>query len=335
MRKVYHPTLVFEQKEAALRIRQDGFRRGENVRSRYIDVTRGCFQTKKSEKLLGGDVSSWMDMNHQASGRMQGRLGVAIRVVLFLLLSAVMLAAFSPVERKAPVEWSMVLFGIAAAVGTFALTLLFVRWEGLCLNDMGAAQGRWSALRFVYGIGIGLILVAGSAAIQTVYGHVRWTPAPGLHFVSATIALGGFVALACREELAFRGYPLRMLERSFGVAIAQVVVALSFALEHRLGGWPWNRALLGAGVGSLVFGMAALSTRGLAVPIGMHAAWNFGASMIGQNYSSGIWRAVVEPGGEEQFQRIVSGSYLLVMGMAMVGFWAWGWKTAKIRSASG
>jgi membrane protease YdiL (CAAX protease family) len=53
-------------------------------------------------------------------------------------------------------------------------------------------------------------------------------------------------------------------------------VAFAFAVEHVVGGMRWLHAILGAGIGSLLLGMAALATRGLAMPISLHAAWNFG-----------------------------------------------------------
>jgi len=76
----------------------------------------------------------------------------------------------------------------------------------------------------------------------------------------------------------------------------QRIVALVFALEHRVGGYSWSNAVFGAFVGSLLFGMASLATRGLALPIGLHAAWNFGQWIIGEKESPGLWKPAI-PGG--------------------------------------
>ena len=145
--------------------------------------------------------------------------------------------------------------------------------------------------------------------------------------VMAAITLIAYLALASREELAFHGYPLRRLEQSFGIWGAQLIVALVFALEHMVGGWPWTRALFGAGVGSLLFGMAAIATRGLAVPIGLHAAWNFGQSMMGLNGEPALWRAVVDNGQEQHIEHVRTISYVAVMGSATLAFWFWHRKT--------
>jgi membrane protease YdiL (CAAX protease family) len=133
----------------------------------------------------------------------------------------------------------------------------------------------------------------------------------------------GYLALSCREELAFHGYPLRRLDSLFGLYPAQLLIALLFAAEHVLGGYSWANALMGASTGSLMFGMAALATRGLAVPIGLHAAWNFGQWIIGGKEIPGLWIAVIEREFRVSVERASMISYLVVMGMATCCFWLW------------
>ena len=154
-------------------------------------------------------------------------------------------------------------------------------------------------------------------------GHVRWVRASECSFSATAGALLLYLAVACREELAFRGYPLRRIDSGFGLWAAQLVVATIFALEHVVGGYSWFNAVFGAFVGGLFFGMAALATRGLAVPIGMHAAWNFGQWVMGQKDTTGIWRVVVDAGYEARAERIGMVGYLVPVALAIVGFWWW------------
>jgi membrane protease YdiL (CAAX protease family) len=132
-----------------------------------------------------------------------------------------------------------------------------------------------------------------------------------------------YIAVSCREELGFRGYPLFRLKGFFGVWGAQIIVALVFAVEHMAGGWPLLRAILGAGVGSLMFGMAAIATRGLAVPIGLHAAWNFGDWILGGKGTPGLWQVVVEEGQQQRAQLSGTFGYLTVVSLATITFWLW------------
>lgn len=243
------------------------------------------------------------------------------RVALFFLSCAVVLAVTVPLTRKVDGPWQSLVAGTIASLGAFVLTVLFVKWERLRLENVGARFSRRSLPRFFFGFLAGLLLVTLFAALLTIGGHVRWVRAPGAGF--AGIAFMTYVALSCREELAFRGFPLRRLEQFFGLWVAQGIVAFVFAAEHVAGGVPWSRALLGAGMGSLLFGMAAIATRGLAIPVGLHAAWNFGDWMLGGKDSAGVWAAVAEEGYQGRMQLVRTVAYLAVTGFATFAFWMW------------
>lgn len=135
------------------------------------------------------------------------------------------------------------------------------------------------------------------------------------------VTLITYVLLACREELAFRGYPLRRLYSSFGLWGSQAIVAVAFALEHVAGGSTWMNAILGAAVGSLLFGMAAIATRGLAVPIGLHAAWNFGDWMHGGKASGGLWRPIGPENYQARADIVAMGGYVAVMVASTATCW--------------
>ena len=117
---------------------------------------------------------------------------------------------------------------------------------------------------------------------------------------------------------------------AFGLWAAQFIVALIFALEHVAGGSPWMQALFGAAVGSLLFGMAAIATRGLAVPIGLHAAWNFGDWLHGGKASGGVWRPIGLEVYRDRADRAAMIGYVVIMIAATFAFW---WKREPIREA--
>ena len=108
-----------------------------------------------------------------------------------------------------------------------------------------------------------------------------------------------------------------------GYLAAQLFIAALFAVEHVLGGMSWTGALLGPAVGSLLFGMVAIATEGLAVPIGIHAAWNLGHSALGFKETPGMWQPTVAPGEEERAYAVGIAIYLVVMGLATFGSWRW------------
>jgi membrane protease YdiL (CAAX protease family) len=247
------------------------------------------------------------------------------RVLLFFIICALLLIlAGSFCSRLLPGQFSQVVLGSVTTVATVIVTGLFLRWDKLRFRDVGAAPDRQSAIRMLVGFALGLLLVALQTCFVMLAGHVHWVRTPPVGLASVGTALLAYVTLASREELAFRGYPLRRLDNCFGVWSAQFIVALVFATEHVAGGSTWTNAILGAFVGSLFFGMAALAMRGLAVPIGLHAAWNFGQWILGEKETSGLWRPVVEQGYNLQVDHMGMLGYLLVFASATVAFYLLG-----------
>ncbi|MBL9161511.1 MAG: CPBP family intramembrane metalloprotease [Planctomycetaceae bacterium] len=234
-----------------------------------------------------------------------------------------MLIVATPLARAIPHVQPAISIGLATSSGTLLLTYLFVRWDGVTAQDVGIAPDRRSVIRLVAGFTIGLVLVAINTLAMWSTGHVTWVRAPAPSHSDAAMTLVAFVLLASREELAFHGYPLRRLECSFGLGVAQAVVALVFALEHVAGGAGWVNAFLGSGIGALLFGMAAIASRGLAMPIGLHAAWNVGDWIRGGKDSSGLWRPIVEQEYASSVGMAGMGSYIAVFLMTTFGLWMW------------
>jgi hypothetical protein len=129
-----------------------------------------------------------------------------------------------------------------------------------------------------------------------------------------------YAALAAGEELGFRGYPFHRLRDRFGVVIAQIIVALAFAVYHLLQGWPLVNALIGTTAGSVLFGLATLVSGGLAFPIGVHAAWNIGSWAIGTKAEGGVWRMDLAHAPSFAESAAV---YLGVMLISTLSLWAW------------
>lgn len=256
-------------------------------------------------------------MNRQNSG------ASVARIAAFMILCAVLLAAVSPFARKSAVPVQLVTVGGATAIGTYLLTLLFTRWEHIRLRDIGAAVRSGSALRLAIGFVIGLGIVTVHAVILLLAGHVRYATAARVNWRTVPLFLLGYLALACREELAFHGYPLRRMNSLYGLYVAQITIAMVFAAEHMLGGYSLENAVLGAAAGSLLFGMASIATRGLAVPIGLHVAWNFGQWVLGGKEVPGVYVPVVTEGYRGSVERTGMIAYVAVMAATTALFWVW------------
>jgi membrane protease YdiL (CAAX protease family) len=245
------------------------------------------------------------------------------RVLLFLLSCASLLAvtASLPIGQGSPLL--ALIIGSIAGFGSLALTVLFVRWDGLGLRDVGAMPDGNSLILLTIGFALGLFLVALHSLLVGVAGHTHWVRTARPTGYLASLVVIGYLFLSVREELAFHGYPLRRLQVLVGVWGAQATIAAVFALEHMAGGWPLAQALWGAGVGSLLFGMASIATRGLAVPIGIHAAWNVGDWLRGNRPEPGMWRPEIEKGFEGTAAWTGIWTYVAIMALATFCFWCW------------
>lgn len=243
------------------------------------------------------------------------------RSLLFWLATMALLALAGPLAGDG--SRAALIVGTLTVPPTFALTVLFIRWDGKRLGDYCFRLTGGSWLRFAAGLLLGFVLIAAQTALMLILmgGGVHWTAAS--HTPAMGVAVLGYLLLASREELAFRGYPLRKLSSEFGPWPAQIVVAVMFVIEHRLGGSTWTNAVIGSGLGALVFGMAALATRGLAFPIGLHAAWNIGDWARGTKGGGGLWQLVPGPDSAIHAERIALASYVAVMSLVLAALWAW------------
>ena len=254
---------------------------------------------------------------------MTSKAAISLHALLFLLACPVILIFTGPLTRTVSPEAGPLVVGSIASALTFALTFLFVRWDGIRLRDIGAAITSRTAPRLLFGFVIGIVLVALQDLVIYCGGHAHWVRDTSRPSSLILLALAAYAALALREELAFRGYPLRRLQAAWGMWPALILITVAFTLEHAAGGWTWSRTLLGPPAGALLFGMAALATRGLALPLGIHAAFNFAQWFMGQKETAGPFRLIVDPGFSNRAETLGYAAYLTGTLIATFAFWLW------------
>jgi membrane protease YdiL (CAAX protease family) len=255
---------------------------------------------------------------------MTSKTTVVLRTQGFLVVCAIILIIAGPLTKAVSSAAGPLIVGTITSLFTFLLTLLFVRWDGLSLRDVGAGLSTHTPSRLSFGFIVGTALVALQDLIIYAGGHTHWIANDAHQSLGIIpLAFAGYLMLALREELAFRGYPLRRLESAWGMWGALLLIGVVFTLEHTAGGWSWSRSLLGPPAGALLFGMAALATRGIAVPLGIHAAFNLGQWLMGQKDIPGMWKPVVDRGFDRQADTLGYLGYLTAMLLAASGFWLW------------
>jgi membrane protease YdiL (CAAX protease family) len=250
---------------------------------------------------------------------------MVLRVVLFWCCYLVVLVAAWMMKAKVPVAWEQMVWGVGSSVALLALTAAFLWWERCTFGEVGMNVEAMSLPRWIAGMVIGL------ATFGVVVLLVRGF-AGGMHFArggasAQAMVMSGctFLALACMEEIGFRGYALRTLVRALGMWPAQVIVAIAFGLCHLAYGWSGVNILLGVIPSALLFGFAATSSRGLAMPIGVHAGVNFAQWAVSGD--AGIWKLVF--GAQlrarvELLSRVVGVAVVLVVAFVFWRVQVWG-----------
>ena len=241
--------------------------------------------------------------------------------VVFWIATMVALVGVSLTSHRLTPPWQAVANGLAGALLAWALSHAFLRWDGIAPGDARLAPDRHTPVRLLSGILAGAAMAVLFVALLHLSGCVAFkrVARPGAEM--PVLMAMGFLLLAAREEIAFRGYLLRTLETGIGRWPALLLMAALFAIEHALSRVSLANVVVGAGLGAVVFGMAAIATRSLAFPIGLHAAWNTIDWASGGKGGPGLWQRVALPGDEMQAQALGLALYASVMALALFALW--------------
>jgi len=164
----------------------------------------------------------------------------------------------------------MVMFAIAVGV-----TLLFLRWDSRPPAELGLDLSWRRTGELIAGFGGGALLI-GSVALGTWFLlPFPWTVNRGFEPAVAAWSLLWLLLGNAAEELIFRGYSFERLIVAIGVWKAQLFTALLFAVFHVMNGWPWQMALVGPILGSILFGLVFIRWRSVPAAVGVHVAGNW------------------------------------------------------------
>ena len=222
---------------------------------------------------------------------------VLLRVALFWVAYFAILLFASVAKSAAPPKWGQIVWGLTSSVALVALTLFMLQREGRSAKDVGLGVNRGTIARFLLGALVGIFAYMFSvAAIAVLVGPIHFSRVAGPSVSVIGLTVCSYLALSLMEEIGLRGYPLRTLDARFGLARAIFAAAGVTALSHLAFGWAWQTVVMGVVPGALLFAAAAIASRGLAMPIGLHAAMNIARWIAGETDSAGLWTLVVEAG---------------------------------------
>ena len=174
-------------------------------------------------------------------------------------------------------------------------------------SDFGLHTNRDWWIDFGFGLLLGALLMLAVFLVELAAGWVTVTgtfvsQVPGTTFPLAILSpLLIFLCVGFYEELFSRGYQLKNLAEGLNwgplgprgaIATAALLSSLVFGLLHATNPYASAGSTFNIGVAGLFLAMGALLTGELAIPIGLHMAWNFfQGNVFGFPVSGGNFRA--------------------------------------------
>lgn len=189
-----------------------------------------------------------------------------------------------------PSTYSSLLYGILGCMAGVVVVWGFLKAEKRSFSSISLVWEKKTCLRFIFGIAIGILLFSTMLLGLLCFSAltIRFNSEPlSLSFLLVYLPI---LPLALMEEIGFRSYPQIQLNKSFGIWTSQIVIAILFGAYHMLNGWSVYSSFTGPFVWAFVFGLAALWSRGIAVPTGIHFALNVLQNIAGMKGTIGaIW----------------------------------------------
>ena len=216
------------------------------------------------------------------------------------------------------------------------VTWACVRLRRQRLSSVGFEMGRRWAMEAGVGIGIGTVTMLAIAALITAVGGARLSldPARSLAALGSAMWVFGWVALF--EETLFRGFVFQRMVDGVGIWVAQISLALLFAVAH------WDNpgidqttqvlATVDTALGAILLGLAYLRTRSLALPIGIHFGWNWAqGALLGFDVSGFEQAGWLHPAVLDKPQWVTGGEFgpeasmfaVIVDLVTIVLLWRW------------
>lgn len=239
--------------------------------------------------------------------------------ILFILVFTGLLFICGNIRMMFPSSYNMLVYGILGSIAGLGLAWFFRRKQLATMASMGLGWEKKTVRRFLLGLLTGLVIYAIILFVLLYFSEltIRFNPQS-----SATDYLFMYLPvlpLALMEEIGFRSYPQQKLYQAYGPWISQLVIAVAFGLYHVINGWSLLSSFAGPFVWAFVFGLAAIWSRGIAVPTGIHFALNVLQTITGMKGSKGaVWILDYPPGTNPVLLERTDNIGWMIQGMILV-----------------
>jgi membrane protease YdiL (CAAX protease family) len=226
----------------------------------------------------------------EATMQSNTRTKYIFKSILFCGVFTGLFVVFSFAKNFLPNNLERLAHGIIGTFAAFLTTVLFLKFDRKQFSDIGLTFKQNTIVKFFAGVIVGVVIMGLLATTVLYLSNVTVevnSRSSVWHFLLVTLPL---IPLAYMEELGFRAYPLEILKDKIGIRLSIIITSILFALYHIANGWTIANSFLGPAVWGLVFGLAAIYSKGIAMPTGIHYAANLTTSAFGAaNNTVSIW----------------------------------------------
>ncbi|MDW3191209.1 MAG: type II CAAX endopeptidase family protein [Cytophagales bacterium] len=169
--------------------------------------------------------------------------------------------------------------GVAIA---FGIILIVIKREKATFRNYELYLDKGTYGRFIQGFLWSILLGGGMILIHMYYSGLQFTVNSD-HWQMFILMSLTLIPYAFIEELIFRSVLLTRLNKTYNIWVAQIVIAILFALYHVVGvqGQSLASAFMGPGIWSFIFVALALKSNGISMPTGFHYGLNLVLATIG------------------------------------------------------
>ena len=220
-----------------------------------------------------------------------GQLRNGVWILLFIVLFLASRFLYHPVSQAIQhLNFDAAWLQPLPAIFVVLVTWICVRLRREHLASVGFRMNRRWVMEAVLGIGIGAVPMLAITALIVAVGGVQLSLDPARSLAALASAAWAFAWIALFEETLFRGFVFQRMIDGTGIWVAQLSLALLFAIAH-WGNPGMDRATevvatVDTALGAILLGLAYWRTGSLALPIGIHFGWNWmQGALLGFNVS--------------------------------------------------
>lgn len=246
-------------------------------------------------------------------------LPILVRVGIYLGVNYLLIFLVQFITGFLPIKGDALYFNLFLCLLLLLFTGFILRLEKKSWKDIGCITGnRTDALNLTMGTFAGIAMLVLTAYIIKSLVGFHWEINPAFQWSHLFALLVTIFCSAFVQELAFRGYPFRLMLDKWGEWRTQTVIALLFGLMHVSIGMSLTDILLTmltTGAGSFLFGIAVIKTKRLHLSVGIHFGWNFAQFLLPRSASlngNGIWTVTGESFQPEFSYIIWIAPYMLI-----------------------